>query len=372
MILILFETEARSADAGEPIRLVNSGKNDPLGTACCRVGEGVLATCCCFIVAASDPQIRSRPRQRLVTVPPPPLYAVCPAGGAGAGVDIGAGQRRGADRRSGGGGGAAVLGDLDVLAADRVANRLDPVRRVLAHDHFLDHPGGLADHHFLVALADLDHAVLEGVAAHRGARRRRAAVDGHMLGVQGDVLLNRGFHHEAAHPGRTPVDEPLADRDLLLGKRDRLFSGANSRRRGDRPLGYLLQRRRHLRRGGCAGCQAAGSTVVQINRTVRLQDTGHGLHMLERRQHRHDGGTILDAALVDGRVVIRMAAKQVAPEAGLAPRRAGRSTRGLRPVHRDRARRHVRGLEIAHRRFGLAGAGEHRNNCFFVHGFDDS
>src|SRR3954452_24875348 len=126
----------------------------------------------------------------------------------------------------------ALVLDLDLLLADRVADGLGAGVDVLAQPDLLDHARLLGDDRLLAALAGRDLLLLErGIAGlHRTVDR--AALDLDPLLAQVDLLLDRPLDNVAAHPHATAADLALADPDLLLGPLHHAAFGDVARGRG--------------------------------------------------------------------------------------------------------------------------------------------
>src|SRR4051794_35254176 len=112
--------------------------------------------------------------------------------------------------------GAVVL-DLDLLLADRVAHRLGAGLDVLADADLLDHPRFLVDDRLLAAFAGLDHLLLEHGVTRFDRPVDRPALDLDPLLAQVHLLLDRALDDVAAHPHRAAADLARADPELLLG-----------------------------------------------------------------------------------------------------------------------------------------------------------
>src|SRR4051794_2386479 len=112
--------------------------------------------------------------------------------------------------------GAVVL-DLDLLLADRVAHRLGAGLDVLADADLLDHPCFLVDDRLLAAFAGLDHLLLEHGVTRLDQAVDRPALDLDPLLAQVHLLLDRALDDVAADPHRAAADLARADPELLLG-----------------------------------------------------------------------------------------------------------------------------------------------------------
>ena len=105
-----------------------------------------------------------------------------------------------------------VSRNLDVLAADGVANGLNPVGRGFVDHHFFFYPCRLGNYSFFIRFGDFNGAICEGGFANSRPGRDRTTVDRHMLGMQRYGFLNRGFHNKPAYTGGAAVYQSLADR----------------------------------------------------------------------------------------------------------------------------------------------------------------
>src|SRR3954451_17793212 len=119
--------------------------------------------------------------------------------------------------------GALVL-DLDLGLAYRVAHRLGEGVGLLAQPDLLDHPRLLVDDRLLAALGGRNLLLLEHVVAGLDRALDRAALDLDPLLAQADLLLDRALDDVAAHPHPAAADLALADPDLLLDDRNCLLA----------------------------------------------------------------------------------------------------------------------------------------------------
>src|SRR5436190_8337910 len=104
-------------------------------------------------------------------------------------------------------GGIVITLDFDILTAHRVAHCFDAIRRFLVNHDLLLHSGRLPDHRLLVGFRYLNGAVSEVGIVYSRASRSGAAVDRDALGMQGYILLHRGFDDEPTDVGRAVVNQ---------------------------------------------------------------------------------------------------------------------------------------------------------------------
>ena len=192
--------------------------------------------------------------------------------------------------------GAPVF-DIDLGAANRVANGLDPIGGVLAKPDLLNDAGRFRHDGLFVDLFHFDDPLLERVEAERAQFDRAVdgmAVDRQGFAVERDVFRHGLLDHAGVNADLAAAHRTLADVETLFDDLDQVVGAATDRRchgsRGEsrRPcLGDRLDRRRNEAGFDHGGRQRRIATVV-VGRC-------RGRHGTSRRHPRCRGAEAHDA-----------------------------------------------------------------------------
>ena len=107
--------------------------------------------------------------------------------------------------------------NFDLVASHGIPHRLDAIRRFLAQTHFLRHARSLGNDGLFACFRHLDGLV--GEFGDRLPARNGPAIDHDLFVLQGDLLLDRCFHHVAPDTVVPPLTARLPTARLSSASR---------------------------------------------------------------------------------------------------------------------------------------------------------